>query len=235
MAVYLALEDTANSLEHYGVKGMKWGVRRFQNSDGTLTSAGKKRYGSSANPRKAMRKDIKSDMEKAYNVGKSGTYMGYASTYAEKTATKTKQRYEKALEKDPAELHRSTRTKRIKSEAAEKTRKEINAEYERLLKEAKDDVARLKEKYGDEAVNDITYNKKTGKMKEQTTTGKEVAGYILADVGAYAIGSLAGLPIVPIAYKKPAVGVGNAIAYGKYYENVKKIQYDEKAKRAGRR
>lgn len=31
-------------LEHAGIKGMKWGVRRFQNKDGTLTDAGKKRY-----------------------------------------------------------------------------------------------------------------------------------------------------------------------------------------------
>ena len=29
-----------------GVKGMKWGVRRYQNEDGSLTPAGKKRYGS---------------------------------------------------------------------------------------------------------------------------------------------------------------------------------------------
>lgn len=33
-------------LAHHGIKGMKWGVRRFQNSDGSLTSAGKERYGS---------------------------------------------------------------------------------------------------------------------------------------------------------------------------------------------
>ena len=33
-------------LEHHGIVGMKWGVRRYQNKDGTLTNAGKKRYSS---------------------------------------------------------------------------------------------------------------------------------------------------------------------------------------------
>ena len=32
-----------NNLQHHGIKGQKWGVRRFQNKDGSLTSAGRKR------------------------------------------------------------------------------------------------------------------------------------------------------------------------------------------------
>lgn len=34
-----------NYLCHYGILGMKWGVRRYQNKDGSLTAAGKKHYG----------------------------------------------------------------------------------------------------------------------------------------------------------------------------------------------
>ena len=39
---YIITRD--NYLQHHGIKGMKWGVRRYQNKDGTLTNAGKKRY-----------------------------------------------------------------------------------------------------------------------------------------------------------------------------------------------
>lgn len=35
--------NTNNTLTHHGIKGMKWGVRRFQNKDGSLTAAGKRR------------------------------------------------------------------------------------------------------------------------------------------------------------------------------------------------
>ena len=42
-------EKYYNELYHHGVVGMKWGVRRYQNKDGSLTNAGKRRYGTKAN------------------------------------------------------------------------------------------------------------------------------------------------------------------------------------------
>ena len=36
-----------NELTHWGIKGQKWGVRRYQNKDGSLTAAGRERYGDS--------------------------------------------------------------------------------------------------------------------------------------------------------------------------------------------
>lgn len=42
--VYYMGTYSGYSLQHHGIKGQKWGVRRYQNPDGSLTAAGKKRY-----------------------------------------------------------------------------------------------------------------------------------------------------------------------------------------------
>ena len=54
-----------NELYHHGIKGQKWGVRRFTNEDGSLNDEGKKRYNvdsyreiSKNEKRKAVREDI---------------------------------------------------------------------------------------------------------------------------------------------------------------------------------
>ena len=42
---YCGVELTEEGLQHHGIKGMHWGIRRYQNPDGTLTDKGKKHYG----------------------------------------------------------------------------------------------------------------------------------------------------------------------------------------------
>lgn len=56
-----------DELYHHGVKGMKWGVRRYQNKDGSLTAAGKKRqakqeYNAERNAAKAKYKSAKREI-----------------------------------------------------------------------------------------------------------------------------------------------------------------------------
>lgn len=46
---------------HHGIKGQKWGVRRFQNEDGSLTSAGKRRLANTADS------DTRDQLAKSYN------------------------------------------------------------------------------------------------------------------------------------------------------------------------
>ena len=61
------VERSPDYLEHHGILGQKWGIRRFQNPDGSLTEEGRKRYGDILTP------DQMKNMIRSYNLrtGKS--------------------------------------------------------------------------------------------------------------------------------------------------------------------
>ena len=55
-----------NYLMHHGVKGQKWGIRRFQNSDGSLTAEGKRRYDSANFDSAKLAKEVRKMKKEAY-------------------------------------------------------------------------------------------------------------------------------------------------------------------------
>lgn len=69
MNYYIAKDHFGNlDIIHYGVKGMKWGIRRYQNKDGSLTAEG----------RRKARKEYKEDNQKAFHLGRDATITGKA-------------------------------------------------------------------------------------------------------------------------------------------------------------
>ena len=88
---YLAYRIKYSSeLYHYGVKGQKWGIRRYQNPNGTLTEEGKIRYGVdpktgklSDEGKKLLKQDIDDQRKRKVNIlGSLGIGVSIASAVA---------------------------------------------------------------------------------------------------------------------------------------------------------
>ena len=61
-----------NELYHWGIKGMKWGVRRYQNKDGSLTPAGKIRYAEVSDKKISTNSDGSSTIPKGFVFNRVG-------------------------------------------------------------------------------------------------------------------------------------------------------------------
>lgn len=63
-------------LEHHGIKGQKWGVRKYQNTDGSLTPEGRKRYGVLGSTKayiKKRQKNVDAFYKESKNLGDDKT------------------------------------------------------------------------------------------------------------------------------------------------------------------
>ena len=83
MSQYVLHLDTYGRpyLAHHGIKGQRWGVRRFQNSDGTWTAAGKIRYGSGESKQKTAKEDIGKTKLKDIDHKKDGSNKGQVAMF----------------------------------------------------------------------------------------------------------------------------------------------------------
>lgn len=114
----------SNYLAHHGVKGQRWGVRRYQNKDGTLTEMGKKEYN----------KKLKSDVK----IQRKAELEAYDTSVVQKMYSKKERKidkkYQRALEKDPdmrqLKTIRLSVSRGLIKEDAEKARAENNKAIE---------------------------------------------------------------------------------------------------------
>jgi len=166
-----------NELYHHGIKGQKWGVRRYQRPDGELTEAGKKRY-------------HKRLVEKAVIIG------GQAR-WANARAENAKKKYEKTAKKatvNPTDktLRKEKERKRV-YEALQKEANEWNKLTDKSIKEARANANSVLKENANVKLSRIPENtKEAGKMYMKRINKTNILGTFIGGpiVGASAQANL---------------------------------------------
>lgn len=120
-----------NDLQHHGIKGQKWGRRRYQNADGSLTPAGKQRYGSQENFERQYDKDVKRNIEATKTAVDGGKNLTRAvKERDEERSRKNQKKADKVLEEAVREKARSMSDQELR-EAVNRLNMEEN--YTRMM------------------------------------------------------------------------------------------------------
>jgi len=164
-----------NELYHFGIKGMKWGVRRYQNEDGSLTDEGRRHYGYSIRRAgSAMIKAIKTKHDAKVDLKKKAK------------AKKQKQKQLEAARKAKAEkkAHEEGKKKALERGSAqdvmkykdELTQQERNDAFNRLNSEA--NLARLASEERRREAEERAANSKWNKFRAITNKAGDLSDSI---------------------------------------------------------
>lgn len=180
---YILTSD--GELYHYGVKGMKWGVRRYQNFDGSYTKAGLKRFNDSLDKYEKADKRYKDAKTSYKSAKKSGTStMGLDTEMA--NAKLARKQAKQKLEKD---------YKHLKQDKLGDQGKKLYAEGKTITSNNQTTGALIK--IGGIGLAAAAYNARTGNISKIArkvigNVGDKQVNQVLAaaGVGAMAIGGV---------------------------------------------
>lgn len=153
------------TLYHHGIKGQKWGLRRFQNEDGSLTAAGREHYGYG-------------EVKVAYKKRLSD-----ADTTWKKKSDNLEKEYFRRLEG----IEKNYKRGQMLSEKDQKRESELDEWWDKEQKKLNSDRDLEKKNAKSDFKNSDEYKARQEKIKKAAKIGLAVAGTALAVYGAYKV------------------------------------------------